>query len=111
MIGRRGAEADRLKKKNRKRSRGSSIQEIETSSCSIPRGSATTCSAGSRFRRGATKLFIQTRRRRAPRGGCSVGAAVGTSRSSFIVSPSAHTLPADIDYGFREAKTTFGRIV
>src|ERR1700689_3910133 len=112
VIGRRGAEADRLKKHleeitGQPNRVSLNIQEIKHPELEPARRVA--------FRR-AMKRAIQTVQKAGALGvrvQCSgrLGGSEMSRKESYREGRvPLHTLPADIDYGFREAKTTFGRI-
>ena len=121
VIGRRGAEADRLRTELEKLT-GKQVQlnilevknpEIEAQL--VAQGVAEQLSGRVQFRR-AMRKAIQTSMRSGAQGikiQCS-GRLNGAemSRTEFYREGRVplHTLRADIDYGFYEAKTTFGRI-
>jgi len=123
VIGRRGSEADRLKKKIEEITGLSNgvqlnIQEIkqpELDAALIAQSIADQLSRRVSFRR-AMKRAIQTVRKAGGQGvriQCSgrLGGSEMARRESYREGRvPLHTLRADIDYGFREARTTFGRI-
>jgi small subunit ribosomal protein S3 len=122
VIGRRGAEADRLRTYLAKLTGNVkvqlNIQEIkqpELDAALIAQGIADQLAGRVSFRR-AMKRAVQTVQKAGSQGirvQCSgrLGGAE-MSRKEFYREGRVplHTLRADIDYGFREAKTTFGRI-
>jgi small subunit ribosomal protein S3 len=122
VIGRRGAEADRLRTYLAKLTGNVkvqlNIQEIkqpELDAALIAQGIADQLAGRVSFRR-AMKRAVQTVQKAGAQGirvQCSgrLGGAE-MSRKEFYREGRVplHTLRADIDYGFREAKTTFGRI-
>src|SRR3979411_1887032 len=122
VIGRRGAEADRLRTKLAEITRNPkvqlNIQEIkqpELDAAWIAQGIADQLQGRVSFRR-AMKRAVQTVQKAGAQGirvQCA-GRLGGSemSRREFYreVRVPLHTLRADIDYGFREARTTFGRI-
>ncbi|HZI98827.1 MAG TPA: 30S ribosomal protein S3 [Actinomycetales bacterium] len=121
VIGRRGAEADRLRSELEKLT-GKQVQlnilEVknpETDAQLVAQGIAEQLSSRVSFRR-AMRKGMQTSQRAGAKGirvQCSgrLGGAE-MSRSEFYREGRVplHTLRANIDYGFYEAKTTFGRI-
>jgi small subunit ribosomal protein S3 len=121
VIGRRGAEADRLRGELEKLT-GKQVQlnilEVknpEIDAQLVAQGVAEQLSGRVQFRR-AMKKAMQTSMRSGAKGiriQCS-GRLNGAemSRSEFYREGRVplHTLRADIDYGFYEARTTFGRI-
>ena len=121
MIGRRGAEADRIRGELEKLT-GKQVQlnilEVknpEMDAQLVAQGVAEQLSGRVQFRR-AMKKAMQTTMRSGAKGiriQCS-GRLNGAemSRTEFYREGRVplHTLRADIDYGFYEAKTTFGRI-
>ena len=121
MIGRRGAEADRIRE-NLEKLTGKqvklNIREVlnpEIDAQLVAQGVAEQLSSRVAYRR-AMRKAIQTSMRSGAKGiriQCSgrLGGAE-MSRSDFYREGRVplHTLRADIDYGFYEAKTTFGRI-
>ncbi|MDQ1403770.1 MAG: small subunit ribosomal protein [Actinomycetota bacterium] len=122
VIGRRGAEADRLRTYLAKLTGNVkvqlNIQEIkqpELDAALIAQGIADQLAGRVSFRR-AMKRAVQTVQKAGAQGirvqcaGRLGGAEM--SRKEFYREGRVplHTLRADIDYGFREAKTTFGRI-
>src|SRR5665811_70736 len=123
VIGRRGAEADRLKKKieeitglnNRIQLNIQEIKQPELDAALIAQGICDQLARRVAFRR-AMKRAIQTVQKAGALGvrvQCSgrLGGSEMARRESYREGRvPLHTLRADIDYGFREAKTTFGRI-
>ncbi len=122
VIGRRGAEADRLRTKLAEITKNPkvqlNIQEIkqpELDAALIAQGIADQLQGRVSFRR-AMKRAVQTVQKAGAHGirvQCA-GRLGGSemSRREFYREGRVplHTLRADIDYGFREARTTFGRI-
>jgi small subunit ribosomal protein S3 len=122
VIGRRGAEADRLRSKLAEITGNPkvqlNIQEIkqpELDAALIAQGIADQLQGRVSFRR-AMKRAVQTVQKAGAQGirvQCA-GRLGGSemSRREFYREGRVplHTLRADIDYGFREARTTFGRI-
>src|ERR1700730_9141411 len=122
VIGRRGAEADRLRAKVSDSGKNPkvqlNIQEIkqpELDAALMAQGIADQLQGRVSFRR-AMKRAVQTVQKAGPQGirvQCA-GRLGGSemSRREFYREGRVplHTLRADIDYGFREARTTFGRI-
>jgi len=123
VIGRRGAEADRLKKKieeitglnNRIQLNIQEIKQPELDAALIAQGICDQLARRVAFRR-AMKRSIQTVQKAGAVGvrvQCSgrLGGSEMSRKESYREGRvPLHTLRADIDYGFREAKTTFGRI-
>jgi small subunit ribosomal protein S3 len=124
VIGRKGAEADRLKGQLAKMtglSRGDiqlNIEEVkrpELDAALVAQGIADQLGKRVAFRR-AMKRAMQTVRKSGAEGvrvQCSgrLGGAEMARRESYREGRvPLHTLRADIDYGFKEARTTFGRI-
>jgi small subunit ribosomal protein S3 len=121
VIGRRGAEADRLRSELEQLT-GKQVQlnilevkQPEIDAQLVAQGVAEQLSARVAFRR-AMRKSIQTTMRSGAKGirvQCSgrLGGAE-MSRSEFYREGRVplHTLRADVDYGFYEARTTFGRI-
>lgn len=121
VIGRRGTEADRLRSELEKLT-GKQVQlnilevkQPDLDAQLVAQGVAEQLSARVAFRR-AMRKAIQTTMRAGARGvkvQCSgrLGGAE-MSRSEFYRDGRVplHTLRADVDYGFFEARTTFGRI-
>jgi small subunit ribosomal protein S3 len=122
VIGRRGAEADRLRDgltritgNNKVQLNITEIKQPELDAALIAQGIADQVTARVNFRR-AMKRAVQTVQKAGAQGirvQCS-GRLGGSemSRKEFYREGRVplHTLRADIDYGFREAKTTYGRI-
>src|SRR5271167_1110198 len=123
VIGRRGAEADRLKKKleemtglqNRVQLNIQEIKQPELDAALIAQGICDQLARRISFRR-AMKRAIQTVQKAGGLGvrvQCSgrLGGSEMARRESYREGRvPLHTLRADIDYGFREAKTTTGRV-
>jgi len=122
VIGRRGAEADRLRTDLAKMTGNAkiqlNIQEIkqpELDAALIAQGIADQLAGRVSFRR-AMKRAIQTVQKAGAQGvrvQCAgrLGGSEMSRRESYREGRvPLHTLRADIDYGFREAKTTYGRI-
>ena len=122
VIGRRGAEADRLRDGLAKITGNAkiqlNIQEIkqpELDAALIAQGIADQLAGRVTFRR-AMKRAMQTVQKagaqgiRVRCGGRLGGAEMSRSLTYRDGRVPLHTLRADIDYGFREAKTTYGRI-
>jgi small subunit ribosomal protein S3 len=123
VIGRRGAEADRLKKRieeitglnNRIQLNIQEIKQPELDAALIAKGICDQLARRVAFRR-AMKRSIQTVQKAGALGvrvQCSgrLGGSEMSRKESYREGRvPLHTLRADIDYGFREAKTTFGRI-
>src|SRR5271154_2974072 len=123
VIGRRGAEADRLKKKieeitglnNRIQLNIQEIKQPELDAALIAQGICDQLARRVAFRR-AMKRAIQTVQKAGALGvrvQCSgrLGGSEMSRKESYREGRvPLHTLRADIDYGFREAKTTYGRI-
>jgi small subunit ribosomal protein S3 len=122
VIGRRGAEADRLREGLSKITGNPKVQlniteikQPELDAALIAQGIADQVQARVNFRR-AMKRAVQTVQKAGAQGvrvQCS-GRLGGSemSRKEFYREGRVplHTLRADIDYGFREARTTYGRI-
>jgi len=122
VIGRRGAEADRLRDGLSKITGNAKVQlniteikQPELDAALIAQGIADQVQARVNFRR-AMKRAVQTVQKAGAQGvrvQCS-GRLGGSemSRKEFYREGRVplHTLRADIDYGFREARTTYGRI-
>ncbi len=121
VIGRRGVEADRIRENLEKLTRKQvklNIREVlnpEVDAQLVAQGIAEQLSARVAYRR-AMKKAMQTSMRSGAQGikiQCS-GRLNGAemSRSDFYREGRVplHTLRADVDYGFYEARTTFGRI-
>jgi len=122
VIGRRGAEADRLRAHLAEMTHNPkvqlNIQEIkqpELDAALMAQGIADQLAGRVSFRR-AMKRTVQTVQKAGALGvrvQCSgrLGGAEMSRRESYREGRvPLHTLRADIDYGFREAKTTYGRI-
>jgi len=123
VIGRRGAEADRLKKKleeitglqNRIQLNIQEIKQPELDAALIAQGICDQLVRRVAFRR-AMKRAIQTVQKAGAQGvrvQCSgrLGGSEMSRKESYREGRvPLHTLRADIDYGFREAKTTSGRV-
>ncbi|MCA1657186.1 MAG: 30S ribosomal protein S3 [Actinobacteria bacterium] len=122
VIGRRGAEADRLRTYLAKLTNNPriqlNIQEIrqpELDAALIAQGIADQLTGRVSFRR-AMKRAVQTVQKAGAQGirvQCAgrLGGSEMARREAYREGRvPLHTLRADIDYGFREAKTTFGRI-
>ncbi|MGC8626111.1 MAG: 30S ribosomal protein S3 [Acidimicrobiales bacterium] len=122
VIGRRGAEAERLRSKLAEITKNPrltlNIQEIkqpELDAALMAQGIADQLAGRVSFRR-AMKRTVQTVQKAGAMGvrvQCSgrLGGAEMSRRESYREGRvPLHTLRADIDYGFREAKTTYGRI-
>ncbi len=122
VIGRRGAEADRLRTYLAKLTSNPriqlNIQEIkqpELDAALIAQGIADQLAGRVSFRR-AMKRAVQTVQKAGAQGirvQCAgrLGGSEMARREAYREGRvPLHTLRADIDYGFREAKTTFGRI-
>src|SRR6201996_2316755 len=123
VIGRRGAEADRLKKKieeitglnNRIQLNIQEIKQPEVDAALIAQGICDQLARRVAFRR-AMKRAIQTVLKAGAQGvrvqcaGRLGGSEMSRKESYREGRVPLHTLRADIDYGFREAKTTFGRV-
>src|SRR5437763_1577430 len=122
VIGRRGAEADRLRSDLAKITNNAkvqlNIQEIKQPELDAALIAQAVCDqlAGRVSFRRAMKRAVQTAQTAGAQGirvqssgrlGGSEMARSGGYREGRL---SLHTLRADIDYGFREARTTFGRI-
>src|SRR5438132_3986731 len=122
VIGRRGAEADRLRTDLAKMTGNPkvqlNIQEIrqpELDAALIAQGIADQLAGRVSFRR-AMKRALQTVQKAGGQGirvqcaGRLGGSEMSRKEAYREGRVPLHTLRADIDYGFREAKTTFGRI-
>jgi small subunit ribosomal protein S3 len=123
VIGRRGAEADRLKKhleeitglQNRIQLNIQEIKQPELDAALIAQGICDQLVRRVAFRR-AMKRAIQTVQKAGAQGvkvQCSgrLGGSEMSRKESYREGRvPLHTLRADIDYGFREAKTTSGRV-
>jgi len=122
VIGRRGAEADRLRADLAKMTSNAkiqlNIQEIkqpELDAALIAQGVADQLAGRVSFRR-AMKRAVQTAQKAGALGirvqcsGRLGGSEMARSEWYREGRVPLHTLRSDIDYGFREARTTFGRI-
>jgi len=122
VIGRRGAEADRLREQLIKITNNPKVQlnireiaQPELDAALIAQGIADQLAGRVSFRR-AMKRAMQTVQKagaqgiRVRCGGRLGGAEMSRSLTYRDGRVPLHTLRADIDYGFREAKTTYGRI-
>jgi small subunit ribosomal protein S3 len=123
VIGRRGAEADRLKKhleeitglQNRIQLNIQEIKQPELDAALIAQGVADQLAGRVNFRR-AMKRAVQNAQKAGVLGirvqcsGRLNGAEMSRTEWYREGRVPLHTLRADIDYGFREAKTTYGRI-
>ncbi|MGI9033637.1 MAG: 30S ribosomal protein S3 [Acidimicrobiales bacterium] len=122
VIGRRGAEADRLRSDLAKMTNNAkiqlNIQEIkqpELDAALIAQGVADQLAGRVSFRR-AMKRAVQTAQKAGALGirvqcsGRLGGSEMARSEWYREGRVPLHTLRSDIDYGFREARTTFGRI-
>jgi small subunit ribosomal protein S3 len=122
VIGRRGAEADRLRTELAKMTGNPkvqlNIQEIkqpELDAALIAQGIADQLAGRVSFRR-AMKRAVQTVQKAGAQGirvqcsGRLGGSEMARKESYREGRVPLHTLRADIDYGFREGRTTFGRI-
>ena len=123
VIGRRGSEADRLKKKieeitglnNRIQLNIQEIKQPELDAALIAQGICDQLARRVAFRR-AMKRAIQTVQKAGAVGvrvqcsGRLGGSEMARKEAYREGRVPLHTLRADIDYGFREARTTFGRI-
>jgi small subunit ribosomal protein S3 len=123
VIGRRGAEADRLKKKleeitglpNRIQLNIQEIKQPELDAALIAQGICDQLVRRVAFRR-AMKRAIQTVQKAGAQGvrvqcaGRLGGSEMSRKESYREGRVPLHTLRADIDFGFREAKTTSGRV-
>jgi small subunit ribosomal protein S3 len=121
VIGRRGSEADKLRG-NLEKLTGKQVQlnilEVrnpELDAQLIAQGVADQLAARVAFRRAMRKAIQTTMRAGAKGVRVQVSGRLGgaeMSRTEFYREGQVplHTLRADIDYGFHEAKTTFGRI-
>jgi len=123
VIGRRGAEADRLKKKleeitglrNRIQLNIQEIKQPELDAALIAQSIADQLARRVAFRR-AMKRAMQTVTKSGAQGvrvqcsGRLGGSEMARKESYREGRVPLHSLRADIDYGLREAKTTFGRI-
>ena len=122
VIGRRGAEADRLRTKLAEITKNPkvqlNIQEIkqpELDAALMAQGIADQLAGRVSFRR-AMKRTIQTVQKAGAQGvkvqcaGRLGGSEMSRKEPYHEGRVPLHTLRADIDYGFREARTTYGRI-
>src|SRR5438477_6624230 len=122
VIGRRGAEADRLRTELAKITKNPKVQlnireipQPELDAALIAQGIADQLAGRVSFRR-AMKRAMQTVQKagaqgiRVRCGGRLGGAEMSRSLTYRDGRVPLHTLRAKIDYGFREAKTTYGRI-
>jgi small subunit ribosomal protein S3 len=122
VIGRRGAEADRLRAALAKMTGNNkvqlNIQEIkqpELDAVLIAQGVADQLAGRVNFRR-AMKRAVQNAQKAGAQGikvqcsGRLNGAEMSRTEWYLEGRVPLHTLRADIDYGFREARTTYGRI-
>jgi len=123
VIGRRGAEADRLKKKleqitglqNRIQLNIQEIKQPELDAALIAQGICDQLVRRVAFRR-AMKRAIQTVQKAGAQGvrvqcsGRLGGSEMARKESYREGRVPLHTLRADVDYGFREARTTSGRV-
>ncbi len=123
VIGRRGSEADRLKKKleditglpNRIQLNIQEIKQPELDAALIAQGICDQLVRRVAFRR-AMKRAIQTVQKAGAQGvkvQCSgrLGGSEMSRKESYLEGRvPLHTLRADIDYGFREARTNAGRV-
>ncbi|MHB8245213.1 MAG: 30S ribosomal protein S3 [Acidimicrobiales bacterium] len=122
VIGRRGAEADRLRRQLARITKNANlqlnIQEIkqpELDAALIAQGIADQLARRISFRR-AMKRAIQTVQKAGAQGvrvqcsGRLGGSEMARKESYREGRVPLHTLRADIDYGFREAKTSTGRV-
>jgi small subunit ribosomal protein S3 len=123
VIGRRGAEADRLKKKleeitglhNRIQLNIQEIKQPELDAALIAQGICDQLARRVAFRR-AMKRAIQTVQKAGAQGvrvqcaGRLGGSEMARKESYREGRVPLHTLRADVDYGFREARTTSGRV-
>jgi small subunit ribosomal protein S3 len=122
VIGRRGVEVDRIREDLKRMTGKENIQlnvielkQPELEAPLVAQGVAEQLAGRVSFRR-AMRRAVQTAMRAGAKGiRIQVGGRLGgaeMSRSEWYREGRVplHTLRADIDYGFREAKTTFGRI-
>ena len=122
VIGRRGAEADRLRQglakitgNNRVQLNIQEIKQPELDAALIAQGVADQLAGRVAFRR-AMKRAVQNAQKagalgiRVQCGGRLGGAEMSRTEWYRECRVPLHTLRAEIDYGFREAKTTYGRI-
>src|ERR1700685_4189679 len=122
VIGRRGAEADRLRRQLGRITHNANVQlniqeskQPELEAALIAQGIADQLARRISFRRGV-KRAIQTVQKAGAQGvrvqcsGRLGGSEMARKESYREGRVPLHSLRADIDYGLREAKTTFGRI-
>src|SRR5881409_3702292 len=122
VIGRRGSEADRLRQglfkitgNNKIQLNIQEIRQPELDAALIAQGVADQLAGRVSFRR-AMKRAVQTAQKAGAQGirvqcsGRLGGSEMARSEWYREGRVPLHTLRSDIDYGFREAKTTFGRI-
>src|SRR5918996_2755006 len=122
VIGRRGAEADRLREQLIKITNNPKVQlnireiaQPELDAALIAQGIADQLAGRVSFRR-AMKRAVQTAQKAGALGirvqcsGRLGGAEMSRTEWYREGRVPLHTLRADIDYGFREARTTFGRV-
>ncbi len=122
VIGRRGAEADRLRRQLARITKNANIQlniqeikQPELDAALIAQGIADQLARRISFRR-AMKRAIQTVQKAGAQGvrvqcsGRLGGSEMARKESYREGRVPLHTLRADIDYGFREARTTTGRV-
>src|SRR5881409_4369473 len=122
VIGRRGSEADRLRiglakitNNNKVQLNIQEIKQAELDAALIAQGVADQLVGRVSFRR-AMKRAVQTAQKAGAQGirvqcsGRLGGSEMARSEWYREGRVPLHTLRADIDYGFREARTTFGRI-
>src|SRR5881397_1986102 len=122
VIGRRGSEADRLRGglakitgNNKVQLNIQEIKQPELDAALIAQGVADQLAGRVNFRR-AMKRAVQTAQKAGAQGirvqcsGRLGGSEMARSEWYREGRVPLHTLRSDIDYGFREAKTTFGRI-
>jgi small subunit ribosomal protein S3 len=122
VIGRRGAEADRMRQglakitgNNRVQLNIQEIKQPELDAALIAQGVADQLAGRVAFRR-AMKRAVQNAQKagalgiRVQCGGRLGGAEMSRTEWYREGRVPLHTLRAEIDYGFREAKTTYGRI-
>lgn len=122
VIGRRGAEADKVRAgltkitgNNRVQLNIQEIKQPELDAALIAQGVADQLAGRIAFRR-AMKRAIQNAQKAGAQGikvtcsGRLGGSEMARTESYREGRVPLHTLRADIDYGFREAKTTYGRI-
>ena len=122
VIGRRGAEADRLRRQLARITKNANIQlniqeikQPELDAALIAQGIADQLARRISFRR-AMKRAIQTVQKAGAQGvrvqcsGRLGGSEMARKESYREGRVPLHTLRADVDYGFREARTTTGRV-